>query len=107
MIEMNRALPGGLKVVAMYFLVIGLFGILWPFIGFGPSYSQFRDRSAAYKLGAYSSQILIGIAYMVAGWSIFARQSWAPGMAYLILAVATLYSANELAWGFAGGPPSR
>ena len=107
MIETNRALPGGLKVAALYFLVIGLFGILWPFVGFGPSYSQFRDRSAAYKLGASFSQSLISIAYMVAGGSIFARQSWAPGMAYLILAIATLYSANELAWGFTGGPPSR
>ena len=107
MIEANTALPSGLKVAASYFVVIGLFDILGPFLRFRPSYTQFRDRSAAYKLGAYSSQILIGIAYMVAGGSIFARQSWAPRMAYLILAIATLYSPSELAWGFTGGPPSR
>jgi hypothetical protein len=97
----------GLTLAAAYFLIVGVVGLVLPLLGLGPSDAEFEAKSVAYKLGAYLRESFINLAFIISGVSILAHQFWAPYLAYLALAVGTFYTPHQLAWGFAGGRPSR
>ena len=46
-------MPLGLMVAAIYLIISGAIGLIWPFTGLGPNYSGFETKSLAYKFGAY------------------------------------------------------
>jgi hypothetical protein len=101
----SRILPWGLMLAAVYFLVAGVGALIWLRFGPSPSHPQFEGKSFAFKLGSYFREGVINITFIIAGLSILGRQSWAPSIAYIALAVGTFYTSHQFAWGFASGPP--
>jgi hypothetical protein len=103
--DMHKKLPLGLKVAAIYLMISGAVGLLWPILGLGPHHSEFEMQSLSYKLGAYSRQILFDVLFVISGVGLLLRKSWARKMALVLLVLGTLYAANSFAWGFARGRP--
>jgi len=84
----------------------GMLAIIVPWLDIGPHYSEFETRSFAFKVGAYSRAYAIAIVFVISGVGILLRKSWARKIGLVILAVDTIYSVPEMAWGFARGKPS-
>ncbi len=99
-------LKKGIKIAAIYLVIAGGLGILWPLTGLGPHYPEFQAQSVAFKIGAYTREHLINILFLISGIGILKRRVWARKMALAILIISSLYSANSVAWGFDSGPPS-
>jgi hypothetical protein len=100
------ALGKGIKVAAIYFIIVGGLSVLWPLIGLGPHHPEFQAKSFAYKLGSYSREYLINILFLISGIGILCKKVWARTMALVILVISTIYSTNSFAWGFSKGHPS-
>ncbi len=43
--------PIGLKIAAIYLILSGGTGLIWPLLGLGPHHPEFEAKSFAYKLG--------------------------------------------------------
>ena len=99
-------LTKGIKIAAIYLIVVGGLGILWPLIGLGPHHPEFQAKSFAYKLGSYTREDLINILFLVSGIGILYRKVWARKMALIILVISVIYSSNNFAWGFSNGQPT-
>ncbi len=94
------------KVAAIYFIIAGGIGILWPLTGLGPHHPEFQAMSFAYKLGSYARENIINILFLISGIGLLNKKVWARKMAMVILVASTIYSANSFAWGFAKGMPT-
>lgn len=98
-------LKRGIKIASIYIIIAGALGIIFSLIGSGPNYPEFEAKSSAFKLGSYIKEYLINIIFIVSGIGILKKKNWARKMALTILVVGCIYSSNDFAWGFAGGPP--
>jgi hypothetical protein len=87
-------------------VVMGIAGIVWPFLGLGPEHTDFQGQSSAYKVGAYTSTMTLSAASLVAGIGLLWHHAWARKLSLGVLVVGTIYAANEFAWGFSSGPPT-
>lgn len=103
----GNKLPIGLKLAAIYLLITGLFGFLLFIFPFRPEYSEFVSKSIAYKAGAYFRITTFNILSVVSGVGIILRKSWARKLALIFLVISVPYSANEFAWGFFQGNPTK
>lgn len=99
-------LARGSKIAAIYLLIAGSVGILWPLTGIGPYHPEFQAKSFAYKLGSYTRENLMNILFLISGIGILNRKIWARKMALVILVTSAIYAANSFAGGFSNGPPS-
>ena len=99
-------LSKGIKIAAIYLIIAGGFGILWPLTGLGPHHPEFQEQSFAYKLGSYARENLINILFIISGIGIMYKQPWARKTALVFLIINAIYFANSFAWGFASGTPS-
>jgi hypothetical protein len=98
-------LTRGIRVAAIYLIIAGGLGILWPLTGLGPHHPEFQAKSLAYKLGLYTRENVMNILFLISGIGILCTKVWARKMALVILAISVMYSANSFAWGFSSGPP--
>jgi len=94
------------KIAAIYLIVIAVSGIVPFFFSIGPHYAEFEAKSLAYKLGAYFREATLDVIFLVSGLGILHRLSWARKLGVVFLAISTIYSANDFAWGFAHGLPT-
>jgi len=100
------ALTKGLKIAAIYLVIAGGIGLLWPLTGLGAHHQEFQAKSVAYKIGVYSRESTMNILFLISGIGLLNKKIWARKMALIILIVAAIYTANDFAWGVAGGRPS-
>ena len=99
-------LSKGSRVAAIYLIAAGLIGLVWPFTGFGPHFPEFQTQSVATQIGTYARDGMINSAFLIAGVGLLFHQVWARRIALIVLAISTLYSANDFSWGLAHGQPS-
>lgn len=99
-------LSKGMKVAAIYLVIAGGIGVLWPLTGLGPDHPELQAKSLAFKLGSYARESILNILFLISGIGILSKKVWARKMALVILAISAIYSANSFAWGFSSGPPS-
>lgn len=99
-------LTKGAKIAATYLIISGVLGILSPLTGLGPHHPEFQAKSFAFKLGSYSRMNVMNLLFLLSGIGLLYRKTWARKMAMVILVIGAIYTANEFAWGFAGGTPS-
>lgn len=99
-------LSNGVKVAAIYLVIAGVIGILWPLTGLGPNHPEFHAKSFAYKLGAYTRESILNILFLISGIGILSKKVWARKMALVIPVIGAIYSANSFACGFSSGAPS-
>jgi hypothetical protein len=96
----------GAKIAAIYLIVAGLLGILWPLTDLGPHHPEFQVKSFAFKLGSYVRSNVINLFFIISGIGLLYRKTWARKMAMVILVIGAIYTANEFAWGYAMGNPA-
>jgi hypothetical protein len=104
--QMQSFLPSTIRIAAGYMVVIGLIGMVWPFLRLGPEHPEFQEQSSAYKFGARASTLTLSAASLVAGIGLFWQHAWARNLSLGVLVIGTFYAANEFAWGFSSGPPT-
>ena len=102
-----KILPLGLKITAIYLIVIGGIGVIWPLLGFGPHHPEFEAQSTAFKAGAYFRDSAINIAFLTAGIGIFLRKGWGRTTGLIALGIGVIYGGNSFAWGYENGPPNN
>ena len=99
-------LTKGFKIAAIYLIVAGGVGTLWPLTGLGPHHPEFQAKSLVFKLGAYSRENVMNILFLFSGIGLLNKKVWARKMALVVLVIGAIYSANSFSWGFTGGTPS-
>jgi hypothetical protein len=99
-------LAKGIKIAAIYLVIAGGIGILWPLTGLGPHHPEFQAKSFAFKLGSYARENVMNILFLISGIGILYKKVWARKMALVILVISAIYAANSFAWGFSKDPPS-
>ena len=102
----RMVLTKGIRIAAIYLIIAGGVGVLWPLTGLGPHHPEFQVKSFEYKLGSYTRENIVNILFLISGIGILSGKAWARKMALIILVVSAIYSANSFAWGFSNGPPS-
>jgi hypothetical protein len=109
--QLHASSPLTLRIAAGYMLVYGFARLVWPLLPFGPNHPEFRAQTVAYRMGAYTSQVILSLAYLVAGIGLILHHPWGRKLALAVLVIGTLYGANEFAWGFSRAlsntPPTR
>jgi hypothetical protein len=95
-----------LKIAAIYLVIAGGLGVLYPLTGLGPYHPEFQEKSFAFKLGSYTRENIVNILFLISGIGILNKKVWARKMALVVLVISAIYSANSFAWGFSSGPPS-
>jgi hypothetical protein len=100
------SLPSALRIAALYMLVRGGIGLVWPLLRLGPNHPEFQAQSAAYRSGAHSRELILSVACIVAGVGLFWHHAWGRMLALALLIIGTIYDANSFAWGFSSGPPT-
>lgn len=99
-------LTKGIKMAAVYLIIAGALGALWPLMGLGPHHPEFQSKSFVFKLGSYATRNLINFFFVISGIGLLYARTWARKMAIIILVIDAIYFANDFAWGFARGNPS-
>ena len=102
----NPRLPLGLKIAAIYLILLAVAGLILPLTSLVPHHPEFIAKTIFYKQGAYSKEIILDILFFISGVGLFFRKSWARRMALITITISTIYAANSFAWGFAKGKPS-
>lgn len=77
-----------------------------PLLRLGPRHPEFQAQTVAYRIGAYTRELLLSVAYVFVGIGLLRDVLWARMLTSGLLAVDTIYQANAFAWGFSKGPPS-
>jgi len=70
------SLPSALRIAALYMLVRGGIGLVWPLLRLGPNHPEFQAQSAAYRSGAHSRELILSVACIVAGVGLFWHHAW-------------------------------
>jgi hypothetical protein len=108
--QTKNTLSTALKIVAIYLILSGINGLLFPLINaliiHWPDYAEFQVRDSAYKFGAYSRIFILNLLYVVSGIGLLLKKPWARKMALIIIAIMTIYSVSDAAWGWARGRPT-
>jgi len=99
-------LAKGIKIAAIYLVIAGGVGLLWPLTGIGPHHPEFQAKSFAFKLGSYTRENVMNILFLISGIGILNKKVWARKMALVVLVISAIYAANSFAWGFSKGPPT-
>ena len=99
-------LTKGIKIAAIYLIIAGGVGIIWPLTGLGPHHPEFQAKSFAFKLGSYTKETVFNILFLISGVGILNKKVWARKMALVILVINVIFAANSFAWGLSKGPPS-
>lgn len=105
-VQFESRFPIGLKIAAIYLILSGVIGLIWPLTGLGPHHPEFELKSIAYKLGTYFRMTIIELIFLISGIGILLRKAWARKLALTIIVIRLIYSTNEFAWGFAKGKPT-
>jgi hypothetical protein len=109
--QLRPSSPLALRIAAGYLLVIGFAGLVWPLLPLGPNHPEFQARTVAYKMGTYTSQVTLSLAYLVAGLGLFSHHPWGRNLALVVLVIGIFYGENEFAWGvsraLSNSPPTR
>ena len=95
-----------LRVTAIYLIISGIIGTVWPLLNIGPNHPEFEGQSFAYQLGSYARELSISLAFLISGIGLIKLKLWARKVALVALVLAFYYSGNAMAWGYAGGKPS-
>jgi hypothetical protein len=101
--EAGARLPRGAKLAAIYFIVAGIVSIA---LLLGPQSREFLAKSAARRAGAYTREVVLDVAFIVAGVAVLKRLSWARKLGVTILVISTYYGTLAFAWGFSHGAPT-
>lgn len=99
-------MPFGLKMVAGYFILVGVVSLLLPLFYSGPRHAEFEAKPASYKLGARARSLTLDVLHIVSGVGLFRRRRWARKLGLWILVATTFYGAFSFAWGFSHGKPA-
>lgn len=102
----KKILPIELKIAAIYLIVVGVIGLVWPLLNIIPNHHEFQVKSVAYKAGAYFREIVFNVIFITSGIGLFIRKTWARRLALVVIPVSTIYSSTSFAWGFARGKPN-
>ena len=105
--EEIKIFPLALKVTAVYLIIVGGVGLIWPLLGLGPYHPEFEVQTTAFKVGAYFRESIINMAFLVAGIGVFLRKYWGRTTGLVALAISSIYAGNSFAWGFENGPPNN
>ncbi len=100
-------LTKGVMIAAIYFIVHGTLGIIWPFTGLGPFYQEFVTQQLDYKIYWYAKEHLVNILFLVSGIGLLNKKYWARKIALIILVISAFIISKGLAWGYAGGRPTK
>ncbi len=104
--EEKLKLPIGLKIAVGYLIISGVVGLIWPLTGLGPHHAEYISKSAAYKMGASTKEIILNALLIISGIGLLYRKTWAQKMAFMSLILGIIYGGNDFAWGMAKGQPS-
>jgi hypothetical protein len=108
--QTKNVLSIAFRIVAIYLILSGINGLLFPLINtliiHWPDFAEFQARNSAYKFGAYSRTFILNLLYVVSGIGLLLRKPWASKLALIIIAIMTICSINNAAWGWAGGRPT-
>jgi hypothetical protein len=104
--EHTSRLPLGLRLVAGYFILVGVVSLLLPLFYSGTPLAEFEAKPAAYKVGARARSLTVDVLYIVCGVGLFRRRRWARKLGLWVLVATTFYGAFSFAWGFAHGKPA-
>lgn len=103
----KKEFPLGLRIAAIYLIIAGATGLIWPLLNLGPNHPEFEALSTAAKAGQYFRESLISIAMLVCGAGLFLRKAWARKGSLIVLVASAIYGGNAFAWGYAHGAPSK
>ena len=91
-------LPTALKIAAIYFGIVGVYGLLTPLVAENP-WSWSNDRlSTWFKVAAYLTRIS-SVMFIVPAIGIFRRRRWAREVALLLITLHTLATLGVGNWG--------
>ena len=94
-----------LRITAIYLIIAGIIGTVWPLLNLGSNHPRFEAQSFAYQLGSYARELCISLALLISGIGLLKLKLWARKIGLVALALAFFYSGNAMAWGWAGGKP--
>ena len=100
--EPRRALPLTAKIAAIYLIIAGATSI--PLLFIAPS-AEFLAQPAARRAGHYTREIMLDVAFVVAGAALLQRRSWARKLGVTVLVISAIYGAYAFGHGFARGAP--
>lgn len=97
-----------LRITAIYLIISGVIGTIWPFLNIGQNHAEFEAQSLAYQLGSYGRELFISVAFVISGLGLLKYKLWARKVGLVALALAFFYGGNTMAWGWSSGkPPSN
>jgi len=91
-------LPTGLKIAAIYFGIVGVYGLLTPLVTENPWSSSNDGLSTGFKVAAYLTRIS-SVLFLVPAIGIFRRRRWAREVALLLITLHTLAALVVGNWG--------
>lgn len=95
-----------LRITAIYLIISGVVGTIWPLLNISPNHPAFEAQSFAYQLGSYGRELFISIGFLLSGIGLLNYKLWARKMGLVALALAFFYGGNTMAWGWSGGKPT-
>ncbi len=101
-----KNLPLSLKVVAGYLIFVGFLGIIWLLFTLGTQSFEIALQSLEANAWLYFKSSLYNVFFIMSGVGILLKKQWARGLGLTLLVLGTFSTANEFAWGRAGGPPA-
>ena len=101
--EAAQTLPLSGKIAAIYLIISGITAI--PLLFVAPS-SEFLAQPPAARAGHYTREIILDLAFVVAGIAVLRQRKWARKLGVIVLIISAFYGAFAFARGFARGAPS-
>ena len=94
-----------IRITAIYLIISGVFGVIWPFWNVDPNFPEFQVQSLANQLGSYGRELFISIGFLVSGVGLLKYQLWARKVGLVALSLAFFHGGNAMAWRWAEGKP--
>ncbi|PYI91622.1 MAG: hypothetical protein DME97_13430 [Verrucomicrobia bacterium] len=101
--EADKTLPLTAKTAAIYLLFAGITSIPLLFVAPSP---EFLAQPPAARAGHYTREIILDLAFVVAGIAVLRQRTWARKLGVIVLIISALHGAFAFARGFARGAPS-
>jgi hypothetical protein len=98
--QSSRAWPVSAKIAAIYLIIAGITSIPWLFSAPNP---EFRDSPIAWRAGNYTLEIMLDIAFVVAGIAVLRQRPWARKLGVNVLVIDAPLGAFAFGYGYAGG----
>ena len=96
--EARTQLPLSAKIAAIYLIIAGITSI--PLL-FGPQSAEFLALPPAGRAGHYTREIMLDLAFIVAGVAVLRRRSWARKLGVTVLVISAINGTFAFAHGFA------